>query len=521
MKRALNLTPDDKLEVKKSCPDVEPDGIDDQLMDENWQTVGPSKAKQDADPKEGKGERTVYVKGVEPNPGDLAKEAAYKKAGAFKLDVYQLVGTVQEMKIVGDTVRITCNTAEQANTLLTVTRLIGHDVTVTPPHSITANGQGQNKEGKWMKGVLKQVPTVVTNENIMDDTGAIWVHRITHMVDGTAQDTRTVIIAYHDSLPENVEIGFMTFQVHPYTPTPIRCNKCQKFGHKTNRCRQQQPTCPRCSQHHDVMDCTVSDQNERKCRNCGKAHSAAYKGCDKYKTVSKILSLSTTANCSYKEAAKAIAIQQREKPHTGHDGTTAHVRSGLSFAAATAGQQASTQSSSENPVRTGISKTALFRATTPPNMTDCSTQTDTSDCAVQTTSQTPIDITTRLEQQQSLFTQMARNMIEVMQSLVNTIPATDRNARQRHDAVTKFNLFASTIDSMADTKPTQTNLLHTHTTATSEQHPTPAGKKKNTATATTGKEETAVLRAIQNNPKSKQIKPGTTPSTPASEGTTK
>ena len=48
MKRALNLTPDPKLEAKKTCPAVEQADeveVEEVNMEEDWHTMGSSKSK--------------------------------------------------------------------------------------------------------------------------------------------------------------------------------------------------------------------------------------------------------------------------------------------------------------------------------------------------------------------------------------------------------------------------------------------------------------------------------------------
>ena len=512
VKRALNFTPSEKADVKKTCHeeyigDVESDDDSNiETMDQEWTTAGSSKTKRHSSQNDSSqnhtqlasinsqklelANRTVYVAGKEPHPENLAKSAAYKKAIDFKREVQLLVGPVDEMKIVGDSIRVTCQTKEQAEQLLSVTQLIGFEVVVTPPRSLKAK---TGRDSKWFKGVIKQVPTVITNDDIIDDTGAIWAHRITRLIDGSTQTTKAVIIAFQDSLPDTVQVGFMNFRVHPYIPTPIRCTKCQKFGHKATKCRQQQPTCPRCSQHHEVKYCTLNAQSDRKCTNCGKTHSAAYKGCDKYKTVTKILAVSTKNNWSYREAAKAVSIQQREAS------STAHVRDGTSFATVAATE-----------------KTTASSATLAEKV-DCGTQTEMQDGETQTDCPTPDDRQIH-QQQQEMFTQLAQSLIEAIQCLAVAIPATDRNAKQRHGAVTKLEQLAATIEALGKhTKPPNVN---NQPPKLRDQTPTATGKQQNKA-VTAENNKTAVLRATQGLTTQPTIKSGSASPIPASGHNTK
>ena len=59
----------------------------------------------------------------------------------------------------------------------------------------------------------------------------------------------------------------------------MQCFKRQAPGHIAANCEDMQRR-PKCGGHHHVKDC---NQNEPCCTNCNEKHSAAYKGCQKYK----------------------------------------------------------------------------------------------------------------------------------------------------------------------------------------------------------------------------------------------
>ncbi|GFU65200.1 uncharacterized protein TNCV_2134051 [Trichonephila clavipes] len=58
-------------------------------------------------------------------------------------------------------------------------------------------------------------------------------------------------------LPTNIKAGFLNCKVRPYVPNPLRCFKCQRFGHSQTSCRGQL-TCSRCaSVGHASTDCSL------------------------------------------------------------------------------------------------------------------------------------------------------------------------------------------------------------------------------------------------------------------------
>ena len=57
----------------------------------------------------------------------------------------------------------------------------------------------------------------------------------------------------------------------------VRCNKCQKFGHRTPTCTNKIIRCPHCAGPHSHNQCR--QRSYRQCANCGMGHGAAYRGC--------------------------------------------------------------------------------------------------------------------------------------------------------------------------------------------------------------------------------------------------
>jgi len=116
-------------------------------------------------------------------------------------------------------------------------------------------------------------------------------------------------------LPTTVTIGFIRYKVSVYVPTPIRCGKCQRYGHKSQQCKRQEPRCPRCTEPHEYNKCTATDE-QIKCANCGDKHSSGYKGCKKYREVSSVLRTAATQKISYRDALKQTRAvsNDRQKP---------------------------------------------------------------------------------------------------------------------------------------------------------------------------------------------------------------
>ncbi|GFX62142.1 uncharacterized protein TNCV_2228681 [Trichonephila clavipes] len=106
-------------------------------------------------------------------------------------------------------------------------------------------------------------------------------------------------------LPTTVKAGYLNCNIRAYIPNPLRCFKCQRFGHSQIACRGQL-TCLRCaSVGHSSADCSLA----QKCVNCSQPHSSDSKQCPKWKAEKEIQAIKTNRNISYLEARKLIAPQ--------------------------------------------------------------------------------------------------------------------------------------------------------------------------------------------------------------------
>lgn len=397
-----------------------------------WQTVGGRKdRRQKTTRTDSEKPCTVFIRG---RAGcNLVKEVAYKQAKAFKTAITAAVGETVTMTVSGISIRVVCKNEQQAKSLLCLKTVADKPVVVTPPYSIARKGgaaEGPEKGSeKWHKGVLKRVPLYVTESEIAADTGAIWVHRIQKMINGKVSQTKAVIIAFVDAVPKYVSIGLVEFQVQTYIPQPMRCAKCQKYGHKAIRCNQATATCPKCSQHHDAKDCQVVEQQALKCANCGQAHSAAYKGCTKYQQVSKTLVLAAKTNISYRDAA--MALVKRTKATNKEEASKKQVSIGVQNTGNV------TQPCTAIPAAQKKNKHAVEVSTQTDAVTETAVQTENGETPASTDA-----VVTSLEPLLAMMNQL----VSIVKFLMSTIPATDRNAKSRHGATTAVQ---SIVDGMS------------------------------------------------------------------------
>ena len=139
---------------------------------------------------------------------------------------------------------------------------------------------------------------------------------------GDIVKTGNMIVSFQDEVPEYVYIGCLRYRVRPYVPRPMRCVKCQGFGHTASHCRRQ-TRCVRCGQGHTVENCPVKDDlSQAVCVNCKGHHSAAFRGCSKYQEVSKALKVSVENKVSYRDALMQVVLCLAARWRWGRDRTS-------------------------------------------------------------------------------------------------------------------------------------------------------------------------------------------------------
>ena len=99
------------------------------------------------------------------------------------------------------------------------------------------------------------------------------------------EPTRSVKVTLNmKTVPAELRINFIgKFYVRPYVTKPIRCYRCQRFGHVAAACLAKGERCSMCSGPHRTQQYLTKMQNSEtinlKCANCGEQHSANSNKC--------------------------------------------------------------------------------------------------------------------------------------------------------------------------------------------------------------------------------------------------
>ena len=95
--------------------------------------------------------------------------------------------------------------------------------------------------------------------------------------------TKTMLCTFTGRIPERVDLGHWgNFATKTYYPEPLRCYKCQRYGHHKSACNS--PTiCAVCSGRHDTEACITKHKagevTTSRCPNCKNNHPAWHRRC--------------------------------------------------------------------------------------------------------------------------------------------------------------------------------------------------------------------------------------------------
>jgi len=75
---------------------------------------------------------------------------------------------------------------------------------------------------------------------------------------------------------------YLQISVEALQPSgPAQCFACQRFGHGSRNCGHP-PSCVKCAGNHKVSSCTKTLEQTPTCCNCGRPHTANFRGCPQF-----------------------------------------------------------------------------------------------------------------------------------------------------------------------------------------------------------------------------------------------
>ena len=201
---------------------------------------------------------------------------------------------------------VTVTHKHHSEALSRTTSLVTTPVRITPHKSLNS-----------CKGVIKSRDLSTTDEKeILDNLrpqGVTGVRCISITKNGSRVRTNTIILTFgHPVLPQSVRCGYLSLPVSQYIPNPLRCFKCQKYGHHKDNCRDEHETCAKCA---SPDHCEIACASEHlKCVNCNGEHGSFSRKCPVWEKEKRIQEVRVTQGLSFPEARKIVATASSSGP---------------------------------------------------------------------------------------------------------------------------------------------------------------------------------------------------------------
>ena len=235
---------------------------------------------------------TLTISGS-PSPLHLKNSIAVMK----ELNSYDHSLRPDQIKVISKKILIKCSNLNQLGLLLNCAKIEGKFVDVQRgDHTL-------KPQTLYQSVIIHGVDQVITNEDISMASKACHVRRLMKKDNNVLVKTKSVILTYPSDPPNSITLGYKTHLTKVFIQNPIRCNKCQVFGHIEKHCKGN-ISCPICAQHHAYNDC--SEKNKEtvsfSCSNCNANHSAGYRSCEQYIDAKKIMEIKTVEKIPYYKA---------------------------------------------------------------------------------------------------------------------------------------------------------------------------------------------------------------------------
>ena len=172
-----------------------------------------------------------------------------------------------------------------------------------------------HKTLNYVKGVISHPDLAKSDrEEVikhLKPVGVTDAYCVSKMIDGERRKTGHIILTFRlPERPKELKAGFLLCTVYPYIPNPMRCYRCQKFGHLSGFCKVKDAICGICGEGgHEATDCTKTPC----CVNCGEEHPSNSRDCPVWKAEKDIQKIKIDRNLPYTEAKK---VYELEKSHS-------------------------------------------------------------------------------------------------------------------------------------------------------------------------------------------------------------
>ena len=154
----------------------------------------------------------------------------------------------------------------------------------------------------------------MTEDEILEELAPQNISKVKRFMikkDGQVKKTNTYLLTFNTTtLPQSINVGYLRIKVETFVPNPLRCFKCQRYGHGQSTCKGL-PICHKCgNKDHGDDPCT----GPLKCVNCAGGHASSSKQCQIWIKERAIQKLKVEKKLPYVEAKRQVEASQHKVP---------------------------------------------------------------------------------------------------------------------------------------------------------------------------------------------------------------
>ncbi|KAF2886683.1 hypothetical protein ILUMI_19490 [Ignelater luminosus] len=140
----------------------------------------------------------------------------------------------------------------------------------------------------------------------LSEDGVAEAKRMITKRNGVSVNTASVLLTFNRiKLPGRIKVSFYSLEVRPYISAPLRCYRCQSFGHISANCKRN-PICNCDKAVHENSGC----EQPFVCVNCDGNHSSLSPKCPVCRLEKEIKTIQTLQKIPYAEARKQVVPKE-------------------------------------------------------------------------------------------------------------------------------------------------------------------------------------------------------------------
>ncbi|KAG1667768.1 Kinesin-like protein KIF21B [Nymphon striatum] len=199
-------------------------------------------------------------------------------------------------RLISGDILVETNTEIQTGRLIKAKEFFNMPVAVSPHGSLN-----------YSKGVIRSRELKDCSESELltelSSQGVTTVKKILITRNGQKITTGTIILTFNiPEPPKSIKAAYLNVSVDKYIPNPLRCFKCQKFGHHQTSCKHE-AVCGRCGVANHTDD---GCEKTPCCVNCKGKHPSYSRECPNFTLEKKIVTHKYNYNTTFPEARRMV-----------------------------------------------------------------------------------------------------------------------------------------------------------------------------------------------------------------------